>query len=135
MPDGSDPLVSVGTVLAAPDVLAANGLAYVEISGQPGAFSVWNPATHTFDQMPTPKAVLSKSAFVEKFTEQEWEDLQAYPSSNLGTAANRKRVLGGLKRLEWMDEIDLNLAKIQNSIIGMETLGIIGPGRAAQIIG
>jgi hypothetical protein len=128
-------LVSVGTVLAAPDVLTQNGYVAVEIPGPPGPYSAWNVTTHSFDTMPTPKDTLSKQDFVERFTEQEWEDFIAYPSSNLGTAAQRRRVNAALKRLEWMEEVDLNLAKTQNAINGLETLGILGAGRAAQIIG
>jgi hypothetical protein len=128
-------LVSIGTVLASNGVLESNGYTYIELSIAPGPFDVWNPVTHTFDTMPTPKEVLTKQQFVERFTEAEWEDLQAYPTGNAGTAIQRKRVNGGLKRLEWVDEIDMNLAKNQNAINYLETIGIIGAGRAAQIIG
>jgi hypothetical protein len=128
-------LVSIGTVMASQGVLESNGYSYVELVSQPGPFDVWNPTTHSFNTMPTPKEVLMKQDFVERFTEQEWEDLMAFPTSNVGTAAQRKRVLGGIRRLEWVDQIDLNLAKIQNSINYLETVGILAAGRAAQIIG
>lgn len=68
-----------------------------------------------------------KIDFVELFTDTEMEDLIDFARTNSKAALF-------LRKLDSYDLIDLNNTKLQTAITAMETVGIIGTGRANEII-
>jgi hypothetical protein len=129
-------LVSTGTVIAADSVLAELGRAAVAIGqSPPGPYTVWNKVTHAFDTFAPPKEVLSKREFMERFTDTEWDDIIAGPSSNALTTSQRKTLGGALERLRWMDEVDLGLARVQNFLQFLVNVSLITAARRTEIIG
>jgi hypothetical protein len=129
-------LRSLGTVLAAPDVLAARGLVAVELAGEPPQGMRWDTAARAYVPGPVIKATLSKLDFMDRFTDAEWDNLVAYQSSN-GTTAQKRRVAGILERIKLLDVVDLSLPRTQQAITFLSTVNSppITAARAAEIIG
>ena len=122
-------LVSVGTSVA--DPLPA-GLGVTNLGANPPT-GVWNKLTHVFDAAAPVRPIISKRDFWKRFTDVERESL--YDMSLNGTAA-QKRKLGAFRSfITDCEGVDLNDAYVQASVSAMETAGVIGVGRAAQIIG
>jgi len=86
---------------------------------------IWNPQTRQFDPRPE-KKVVSKLDFLDLFTDSELENILSSPNI---------KVKIFVKKLELADgRINLKSNRMTAAINGMETLGLIGPGRAAEII-
>jgi hypothetical protein len=130
-------LRSVGTVLAPPAALAAAGLTAVQLADQPAQNSRWDTATRAFVAVPPSKAVLSKSDFVDKFSDTEWDALITYPSGTAGTTAQRRRVNAIIERIRMLDVVDLNLPRTQAALtfLGSIPSPPITAARAVEIIG
>jgi hypothetical protein len=130
-------LVSTGTVVASQDVLTGLNRTAIatEYEDKLPPYVAWDKVTHSFVAFSPPRPVISKTELLEKFTVNEFEALMAFPTGNTGTAGQKRTVAAIIKQLEWREQIDLNLQRVQDAINFLETVGIIGAGRAAQIIG
>lgn len=121
-------LVSVGTTVA--DPLPA-GLAVTNL-GENRPEGIWNSVTHVFDPAPVLKAVLTRREFWRRFLEAEREALQGVMAT--GTQARKNKLNAFLKYIEDEGHVDLNDAYIQSSVNLMEQAGILGAGRAVEIL-
>lgn len=122
-------LVSTGTSVADP---LPDGLGVANLGENP-PLGIWNNVTHVFDPSAALKPVVSRRDFWQRFTASERESL--FDMSINGTAGQKKK-LGALRAyITDCEGVDLNDAYIQSSVSLMESSGVIGAGRAAQIIG
>lgn len=95
----------------------------------------------TFRPQPDPSMEpkwITKYAFRRRFTDQEKEDLELAAAHNPSdTVANRRqaaKIRLWMEDVRQMDFINLEDPKIINGVNAMETNGIVGTGRAAQIL-
>lgn len=86
---------------------------------------------------PRPKRI-TKYAFRMRFTDQEKEDLELAAAHNpADPIANRRqaaKIRLWMEDIRQMDYINLENPKIINGVNAMESNGIIGSGRAAEIL-
>lgn len=91
---------------------------------------VWDAEALDFAPIPE-QHVISKLDFLDKFADSELEDIIA--ESNKDTGRGRK-VAVFIKRLDLADNIDIKKPRTIESVNGLETLSLIGAGRAAEIL-
>lgn len=126
--------VSVGTVVAPDDFLAANGLDKLQTAFDPRTNTKqWNAGTRTYDDVTPPKAPISKQEFIDLFTDAERDELFD-AAENHPTANVRKKIKGFINYIQLSEHIHLDQAYIVTSVNQMEAAGIIGAGRAAEIL-
>jgi hypothetical protein len=122
--DGS--LVSVGTTLGT----LSSGFSSTSL-GANAPVGTWNTGTLAFDGVAL-KTVLRLGEFAKRFTQAERESLWNIQQN--GTATQKQK-LGAFKDyLQDAGFADLNDPYIQASVTLMETAGVIGAGRAVQIL-
>ncbi len=87
---------------------------------------------------PPPPPIITKIAFRDRFTATEKEDLQLAAVINPSDTAQQKRqasrIQSWLEDIRNMDYVDLTNARVIAGVNAMETVGIIGVGRAAEIL-
>jgi hypothetical protein len=87
---------------------------------------------------PPPPPIITKIAFRDRFTSTEKEDLQMAAVINPSDTAQQKRqaskIQVWLEDIRSSDYIDLTNTRVINGVNAMETVGIIGAGRAAEIL-
>lgn len=85
---------------------------------------LWKP-----DDRPLPAIIreISKIDFIELFTDAEMEGLIDFAKTNTKAALF-------LRKLDSYDVINLNNAKLMAAVNVMETVGVIGAGRASEIL-
>ena len=94
---------------------------------------VWNQALLDFVQGPTSR-VVSKSAFINRFTITELKEMFGYMHGATYTAAEQKNLAAVMRYLDFNDEIDLDNTNIQTGIGFLVTKAILTPVRAAQVL-
>lgn len=124
----SGALVSVGTVLADP---LPEGLEVREYADWP--VGAWDAETRSFVIQPPPPVVLSRIDFVRRFEVAEREALKEMLLN--GTAVQKRRVGAFVDYLGYSDEVSLGDSYIIDSVGLMEAVGLIGPGRADEVLG
>jgi len=85
---------------------------------------IWNTGTKIFDTRPEQR-IIDKLEFLDLFTDSELEAI-------IGSSNSKVRVF--IKKLELAQTVDLKSARMITAVNGMETLGMIGSGRAAVIL-
>ena len=85
---------------------------------------IWNTSTREYDPRPEVR-IIDKLDFMELFTSTELESIV--------TSTNAK-VQVFVKKLEMAASVDLRSERMATAVNGMETLGLIGPGRAAEVL-
>lgn len=126
-------LVSTGTSVADDATLAAQGLAKKPFAFDPRTGYIWNPSTLTFDVVAPPPETVTLAAFADLFTPTEREDL--FDIRMNGTASQRKKLGAFYEYITQQGAADLGNAYIIDSVNLMESQGVIGSGRAAEILG
>ena len=99
------------------------GFNVVETSDNVG---IWNESTLKFDPIPPPR-IVPVSDFMARFTDQEKENL-------VEAAKTIKKANTFIKILPMIGVADLDSAFITTAVNGMEQAGIIGNGRAVEIL-
>lgn len=99
------------------------GLAYKDIGNDRG---VWNESALTWDPLPE-KKVIDKVDFTDLFTAKEFEDI-------VGATRTNDKVAAFLETFRAAEMVDLRSSRIMNAVMGMETLGLLANGRAAEIL-
>lgn len=134
-------LISVGQVVASDEDLATKGFAKTEYAERPDIENVrWNPATLVFDVQPVYRAPISIGDILDLFTEAEREYLfQAYrqglkPDDTAFTPAARRKIDAFIAWMQTSQSVSLDHPYFIASINTMETVEIIGVGRAAEIL-
>lgn len=123
-------LFSVGEagVLAPDSVLAANGRTKKEVTGASltnySAGGVWNESTLAFDARPFAMTV-ERNEFLDLFSAAEQEAV-------IGTTNATVQVF--LQKLSLSERVRLHHERTITAVNGLEALGLIGTGRAAQIL-
>jgi hypothetical protein len=131
-------LVSLGSVVDDDDAtLLSRGITRMEVpAGDMDVKGVrrdrqWNEGTKSFDVIVLPRQI-STAAFWDRFTVAEQEEIDE--RSRTGGAVVQKRLGAFLQRLSIQKVVDLNDPRLSTAVNGLETIGAIGPGRAAEIL-
>lgn len=91
---------------------------------------VWD--TDLLDFVPRPEnKVISKLDFLDLFTDDELEAIIAKSKENSSVG---HKVSVFIQRLELSETVDLKSDRANTAVNGMEELGLIAPGRAAEIL-
>lgn len=112
------------TVLDIPDI--PQDMA-VKVSSNTG---IWNTSTLDFDPIPENRTI-SKLDFIGRFTDPELEAIIS-KSKEANSVGDKVGVF--LKKLDVAENVDLDDPRLSTGVEGMETLGLIGIGRAAEIL-
>lgn len=95
-------------------------------------------AVHEILVVLPPVTTLSLLAFIERLTENEWEDIELAAAHNPGdtNADKRKaaRLRARLRRLDSYPVVNLQRNWVRNLVTSLETSGAIAAGRAVQIL-
>lgn len=127
-------LESLGTVIAADGDLTSRGLSAKPLAFDPRVETKrWNAARREFNDVPARKAVLERRVFLARLSAAEREDIFDAARSHPNDAA-RKRLQAFLDWLKMVDAVDLGDDYVIAVIQGVEAVGLIGPGRAAEVI-
>lgn len=103
---------------------------WVEVTGLfVGPGFVWNGTSYT---PPTATVSLSPRAFLRRFTAAERETLEDLAAT--GTAGVKKKLAAFKTYLNTGGNVELNDDYIVAVVTAMETAGVIGAGRAAEIL-
>lgn len=124
-------LYSLGTVLANPLPARFNFKEYPE---QPNIGKAWSSVQLDFVVKQTRKSYIFHE-FLEALTQQEIENLFDYEFDALKPTAGRKRIRVFLERGRASGVVNCNDPWVRGEIQAAENAGILGPGRAAQLIG
>ncbi len=114
--------------------LNAKGMGVKTLPGDPRLVSqVWNPATREFDAFTPPPPTLDKGEFLDLITASEREEL--FEASRKSNNENvRKQLQAFFDWLKIVDTVDLGDPYVVTAVNGMESAGLIGEGRAAEIL-
>lgn len=99
----------------------AEGREFKEVADFVG---IWNESTLEFDPYPDRRPI-DKLDFLDLFTPSELENI-------IASANGKVRVF--IKKLELAGCIDLKSQRMIQAVDGMEALGLIDPGRGAEIL-
>ncbi len=140
--EASGALASTGSVIVEAgetkaDAIArlnAKGLGVKTLPGDPRLISqVWNTTTREFDAFTPLPPHLDKGEFLALLTEVEREDL--FEASRKSNNQNvRKRLQAFFDWLKIVEVVDLGDPYVVTAINGMESAGLIGAGRATEIL-
>ena len=132
--DATGRLVSLGTVVAADSDLANRGLTAKALAFDPRVETKrWNAARRDFNDVPAPKLVLERQAFLGRLTAAEREEIFDAARSHPNDAA-RKRLQAFLDWLKMVDAVDLSDDYVITVVQSVEAVGLIGPERAAEVL-
>lgn len=94
----------------------------------------WDPAT--LGLVPrTPQRIVSKLVFITRFTDTERRDLFGFSLyATAKTEAQRMRVAAFVWYLTFLDMVNLDDTSITAGMNYLETVAVLAPGRAAQIL-
>jgi hypothetical protein len=124
-PNDTDPVASDA-------VLAAQGM--TALKGQPplDATHQWDPPSKSVITVAALKSIPIVLDFWKRFTSTEREALNNLYQT--GTQAQKNKMGAFLQYINASGTVDCNDAYIQSSVNLLETSGVIGVGRAAQIL-
>jgi len=127
-------LVSTGTVVASAADLSRRGLVSKALAFDPQVPErQWNESTQDFDVVVPPKPRVQVQDFVDRFTVAEREALSDAARSH-PTPAVRTKIAAFNEYLRTASAISLEDSYITASVGQMETVGLIGAGRAAEVL-
>lgn len=113
------------------------GISYVvtdENPAQPG----WYTGPPAPPVPPPPSRLITKLAFRDRFTENEWIDIEFASIDNAAESTavrkQRARLRTMLAELAAMTHVDLDRARLRDVVGALESQGIIAAGRAATIL-
>jgi len=128
---GDGELQSVGQSVASANDLSAKGFSSIELLDRPNP-SGWNTATLVFDPVPVARKPLSVESFYDLFTDDEFDNIVA---ARTGTdLLIAKKVNSFITRLNAISDVSLDSQRVIDGINLLETAGLIGVGRAAEIL-
>lgn len=108
------------TILDVPELKPGHSLKVSENKG------TWNTKTLEFDPYPEVKTV-SKIDFISLFTDTELEAI-------IGESRTNNNVAMFVEKLNLMGSVDMLSPNLIAAVNGMEQIGLIGEGRAAEIL-
>jgi len=98
----------------------------VKVLPQSDNAGLWNSSTLSFDARPA-KKIESRLDFLDRFTDPEMEGI-------MGAERTNNKIAVFLKKLDVAGEIDRDSQRTINAVSGLESLGLINIGRAAEIL-
>lgn len=87
---------------------------------------MWNTSTLSFDTIPV-KKIESRLEFLDRFTDPEMEGI-------MGAERTNNKISVFIKKLDVAGEVDRGSQRTIKAINGLESLGLINIGRAAEIL-
>jgi len=87
----------------------------------------WHPGSLAFIESHA-GSILSRLAFMRRFTDKELEDLYSLETTQI-------KIKVWLEKYKAATDIDLTDPDIVSGVHGLEAMGIIGAGRAAEVLG
>jgi len=87
----------------------------------------WHPGSLAFIESHA-GSILSRLAFMRRFTDKELEDLYSLEPTQI-------KIKVWLEKYKAATDIDLTDPDIVSGVHGLEAMGIIGAGRAAEVLG
>lgn len=121
--DANGGLVSVGTVIADADALAAAGITAQQLSENPTG-KVWDAATRTFSAPPPKPVMVSTWQFIQRFTPTEYAAIEA---------SSDPVVRQYLTTIMTAPTVNLSEAVVQQGIQYLVSLTLLTSERAAII--
>lgn len=127
-------LLSTGTVIAKTYAeLTVEGKAKKEFAFYVQAGTKqWNETTLDFDDIIPPKPKITTKEFWRRFTPSEREDL--HEATRVGSPAVKKALHAFIEYIRVDNSVDLEDSYTVDRVSLMETAGLIGAGRAAEIL-
>jgi hypothetical protein len=125
-------LYSLGTVLADP-VPPQFGVKSYPTDVPPNIGKVWSSAALDFI-VKVQKKFYTQEDFVNALTQTELENLLDFSFDVTKPIPSRKRVRAFWELLK-VKPLNCNLQKAQDELTALETVGVLGPGRAVELIG
>lgn len=92
----------------------------------------WNPSTLVFDTIVPLKGGIRKDEFIARFTQAELDDI--FEAQRTFTGNPKKLLDGFIEKIRMLAIVNLDDADIINAVNRLETAGLIGVGRAAEIL-
>lgn len=92
----------------------------------------WNTTTLDFDLVSI--RVITKTDFINRFTQAELKEMFGFRIGTTYTDSQQKNISSFMRFLDFNDEIDLDNTMINNGVNYLETVGILGAGRAAEAL-
>lgn len=131
--DANGVLQSTGTVVDDAAVVAKGWTKVGPLGFDPRVNTKrWNEATRTFDDVPPPDEVVDASVFLARFTDTEIEDILDARRNHANDNV-RKQLDAFFEITNATGRVVMN-ARTTTVVNGMETVGLIGAGRAAEIL-
>lgn len=125
-------LHSTGTVIVSDAELAARGFSKLQLADDPQVNTKkWNTATRDFDTVPAPKDRIDTVDFWKRFTVTEIEDIHEEATKKTTTA---KKTRGFVETYRSQGSIVLDDPTLVAGVNALETNGLIGAGRAAEVL-
>lgn len=127
-------LTSVGTVIVSP---LPSGLSKKLIGAVPPDLSKveWDPALKDFAPIPPQPKIISRFEFRQKLTQAERVALDNMSENTTLAAADRQRVVSMMQDLGAANYIKMNDPILIAGLNYLESLGLLGAGRANTILG
>lgn len=126
-------LVSTGTSVASDGALAARGLAKKMLAFNPQVRTKrWRTDLLEFEDLVPPKDLLRARDFLDRFTVTEREDI--FDAARNGSPPLQKRLNAFLEYVKTSGWVSLDSQYVVDSVTAMETAGLIGAGRAAEVL-
>ena len=113
--------------------LPANHVDVTDMDPRPGRWWFYNENTDVFSA-PTPPATPVKTItgfdLFNSFTASEWEGFETYDGTYVGQVKRFMRLCAMYQDIE----IKINNSQLVSMVNGLETINLIGSGRAAEIL-
>jgi len=98
----------------------------VKVLPQSDNAGLWNSSTLSFDARPVSK-LESRLDFIDRFTDSEMELI-------MNSRRTNDKIAVFIQKLDLADEVDRDSSRTTNAVNGLEAIGLIGVGRAAEIL-
>lgn len=108
------------------------GLSFKQVA-DPSPFFIWNPATLDFVAPPAPR-VISKTEFVDRLTVAEHRSFFGAAHGSLVNGQKQNVVSFMMYLMVLGDTVNLDGPSIVTGVNYLQTVGVLGAGRAAQVL-
>lgn len=98
----------------------------VKIFSREASLGIWNASTLQFDPRPQNKKE-DKLVFIDRFSDSELEGIMAARRTN-------DKVAVFVKKLDLAEDVDRSSVRTVTAVNGLEAIGLIVSGRAAEIL-
>lgn len=125
-------LVSTGSSVADDATLKTKGYTKKELQTKPGKSEEWDPVTLDFVATTKPKPKIPMGEFIERFGVTERENIFGVIAT--GTSEQQKRLRAFIEYIRMLGYADPNDPYVVTIMGKLEEYGVIGAGRAEEIL-